>query len=217
MEGFSPDRSAHDSAPYRSEQTDHLCAESSDSAPFGNARTSGDDMDYVALDEADSHLTKLGEPREFRVLLNLSYSLQMLRRLPWYACDDLMPELPNVVRQASRDAFFTHTRLVAEFFCLPASTDDDARLFLPSWTPPDEVTHRLEARWTQAMAFVAPFDRERNASPPVAPSEVDLSALALEQMVFDCDAAVETFVDACAAEQVELLPEIRTLIDSAAG
>lgn len=171
----------------------------------------------MALDEADSNLTKLGEPRELRVLMNLSYSLQMLRRLPWYACDDLMPELPTVVRQASRDAFFTHARLVAEFFCLPVSTDDDARLFLPSWTPPNEVAHRLEGRWAQAMTFVSPFTRDCDPAPLVAPSEVDLSALALEQIVFDCDATVERFVEACEAEQVELLPEIRTLLDSAAG
>lgn len=218
MTEFSPpiDR-CQAAAPHRPEQTGHLPSESSDSAAFGNTTTGRDDVDYMALDEADSNLTKLGEPQELRVLINLSYSLQMLRRLPWYACDDLMPELPTVVRQASRDAFFTHTRLVAEFFCLPVSTDDDARLFLPSWTPPDEVARRLEARWTQAMMFVAPFTRDSDPTPLVAPSDIDLSALALEQIVFDCDATVERFVEACEAGQVELLPEIRTLLDSAAG
>jgi hypothetical protein len=199
MEGLSPDR------PVRR------------STAVGNEEDTSGDVENVALDEADSHLTKLREPRELPALLNLSYSLQMLRRLPWYACDDLMPELPSVVRQASRDAFFVHTRLVAEFFWRPAPADDDARLFLPSWTPPDDIAHRLEARWTQAMTFVAPFARDRAAAQLVAPSEVDLSALALEQIVFDCDAAVEAFVEACGQAQVELLPEIRTLLDSSAG
>jgi hypothetical protein len=216
MQEFSPDRSASDvSARPHPRQTRYLHRNAVDSGRHGNGARGSGDVENVALDEADAYLSKLGETRDLRVLLNLSYSLRMLRRLPWYACDDLMPELPPVVRQSSRDAFFVHTRLVAEFFWRPASTDDDARIFLPSWTPPNDVAERLEARWTQAMTFVAPFARDRGSTVLVAPTEVDLSALALEQVVFDCDAAVEAFVDACAEAQVELLPEIRTLLDSA--
>ena len=217
MEGLSPGRPGRGRAASNPDQTDHLARYLADWVLFGNGADDSGDVENVALDEADSHLTALREPRELPVLLNLSYSLQILRRLPWYACDDLMPELPSVVRQASRDAFFTHTRLVTEFFWRPAPTDDDARLFLPSWTPSDDIAERLEARWTQAMTFVAPFARERGAAQLVAPSEVDLSALALEQIVFDCDVAVEAFVEACVDAQVELLPEIRTLLDSGAG
>ena len=217
MEGLSPDPPERGSAASQPEQTGHLARYVADWVLFGNGVDDSGDVEGVALDKADGPLTQLREPRELPVLLNLSYSLQMMRRLPWYACDDLMPELPSVVRQASRDAFFTHTRLVAEFFWRPAPTDDDARLFLPSWTPPEDLAHRLEARWTQAMTFVAPFGRDRGSAQLVAPSEVDLSALALEQIVFDCDATVEAFVTACGDAQVELLPEIRTLLDSAGG
>ena len=39
----------------------------------------------------------------------------------------------------------------------------------------------------------------------------------LRSFGIDCDTTVETFVEACEAEQVELLPEIRSLLDSAAG
>src|SRR5919106_4880624 len=119
MEGLSPDRPRRGPARSHPEQTDHLARYVADWVLFGNGVDDSGDVENVALDEADGDL-KLREPRELPVLLNLSYSLQMLRRLPWYACDDLMPELPSVVRQASRDAFFTHTRLVAEFFWRPA-------------------------------------------------------------------------------------------------
>lgn len=194
----------------------YLADKGAERAPAGNGTGERRDVEGVALEEADAYLTKLEEPRELWVLLNLSYSLQMLRRLPWYACDDLMPELPPVVRQASRDALFTHARLVADFFWRMPSTDDNARLFLPSWTPSKDLAVRLEAHWQQAMTFVAPLRHDRRPSHVIEPHEVDLSALALEQVVFDCDEAVEAFVDACEAAQVELLPEIRTLLDSGA-
>jgi hypothetical protein len=215
MEGLSPDRQAAEAdARHLVELIAQLTGLRSDGEPAGNRAERPDDRKGMALDEADAYLTTLGEPRELRVLLNLSYSLQMLRRLPWYACDDLMPELPRVLRQASRDAFFTHTRLVTEFFWKLPDTHDNARLFLPSWQPPEELAQQLEARWTQAMTFIAPLGRDRRPSDLIEPHGVDLDALALEQIVFDCDTTVETFVTDCEAAGIEFLPEVRTLLAS---
>lgn len=160
-------------------------------------------------------LTTLRGLRELRALLNLSYSLHMVRRLPRYASADAMPHLPRVVRQASRDALFTHSRLVAEFFGTLSSTDDNARLFLPSWTPPPDIAERLRTRWEQAMTFVAPM-RQREV-PLIEPHHVDLSVRSLDQIAVDCDAAVHAFVAACESADIELLPEVRTLLDVTAG
>jgi hypothetical protein len=218
MEGLSPDRQA---ASADARQLVELIAQLTGRRPdrelTGNGHRRADDREGMALEEADAYLTTLGEPRELRVLLNLSYSLQMLRRLPWYACDDLMPELPPVLRQASRDAFFTHTRLVTEFFWKLAESDDNATLFLPSWKPPERIASQMETRLTQAMTFVAPLGRDRRPTHLIEPHGVELNALALEQIVFDCDATVETFVADCEAADIELLPEVRTLLASYAG
>jgi hypothetical protein len=158
-------------------------------------------------------LTELWEPRELRVLLNLSYSLHMVRRLPSYASDDAMPGLPAVVRQASRDALFTHTRLLAEFFWMLPESSANARMFLPSWTPPDPIAARLETRWRQAVSFVAPMRADRAADAVIEPRQIDLGVLALSQIAADFKATVYAFVDACEAADIELLPEVRTLLD----
>jgi hypothetical protein len=159
----------------------------------------------------------LWEPRELRALLNLSYSLHMVRRLPCLASDDAAPNLPDLVRHASRDALFTHTRLIAEFFWKLPADGDTALLFLPTWTPPEVVAARLEARWEQAMRFVSPMSRVRRSTPLVEPPQVDLSLLALDEIGDDCADAVHAFVDACESADIELLPEVRTLLDVAAG
>jgi hypothetical protein len=216
MKGLSPEPHAADSDARRTtELVVGPAGPGSDDEPFRNGLDWPDDREGMALEEADAYLTTLGEPRELRVLLNLSYSLQMQRRLPWYASDDLMPELPRALRQACRDAFFTHTRLVTEFFWKLPESDDNARLFLPSWTPPETLARQLEARWIQAMTFIAPLGRDRRPAELIEPHQIDLGVLALEQVVFDCDAAVETFAADCEAADIELLPEIRTLLASA--
>lgn len=168
--------------------------------------------------DADADLlAALWEPRELRALLNLSYSLHMVRKLPCFASDDAVPDLPDLVRHASRDALFTHTRLIAEFFWKLSPDSDDARLFLPSWTPPPAIAARLEERWIQAMTFVSPMSRERRPTPTVDPNQVDLSLLALDEIGDDCADAVHAFVAACEDADIELLPEVRTLLDMAAG
>lgn len=148
--------------------------------------------------------------------MNLSYSLHMVRRLPGFASDDAAPDLPDVIRQATRDALFTHSRLIAEFFWKLPPDSDNAQLFLPSWTPPPAVAARLEERWEQATSFVAPMSRERHSTPVVDPRQVDLSLRALEEIADDCADAVWAFVDACEAAAIELLPEVRTLLDMTA-
>jgi hypothetical protein len=167
--------------------------------------------------DADASAFTVGEPRELRALLNLSYSLHMIRRLPWYASDDGLPDLPDLVRQASRDALFTHCRVVADFFWKLPATSDNASLFLPSWAPPRAVAERLEERWKQAMTFIAPMNREHRSTPVVEARQVDLSLLALDEIGDDCDDAVRAFVDACEAADIELLPEVLTLLDVTAS
>jgi len=173
--------------------------------------------DLGATDSAcEVLLTELWEPRELRVLLNLSYSLHMVRRLPSYASDDSMPSLPAVVRQASRDAMFTHARLLAEFFWKLPESSANARMFLPSWTPPAHIAARLETRWRQAASFVAPMREDRAPEAVIEPRQIDLGVLSLSQVAADFDATVFAFVDACEAADIELLPEVRTLLDEIA-
>jgi hypothetical protein len=158
-------------------------------------------------------LSELWEPRELRVLLNLSYSLHMVGRLAPYASDDAMPGLPGVLRQASRDALFTHTRLLAEFFWMLPESSANARMFLPSWTPPAHIAARLETRWRQAASFVAPMRVDRAREAVIEPRQIDLGVLSLSQIATDFDATVYAYVDACEEADVELLPELRTLLD----
>lgn len=169
--------------------------------------------------DADASLVTFWEPRELRALLNLSYSMHMIRRLPRYASDDAVPDLPNIIRHATRDALFTHSRLVAEFFWKLPAASDTALLFLPSWTPPPDIAERMRARWRQAMSFVAPMSREPQSPTSTAADtgQIDLSLIALDEIGDDCDAAIRAFVDACEAADIELLPEVRTLLDVTAG
>jgi hypothetical protein len=162
-------------------------------------------------------LTELWDPLELRVLLNLSYSLHMVRRLPSYASDDAMRGLPTLVRQASRDALFTHSRMLAEFFWKLPDSSVNARLFLPSWTPPARLATRLENRWHQAASFVAPMRKDRARQDVIEPRQIDLGVLSLSQIAADFDATVFAYVDACEVADIELLPEVRTLLDGIAA
>jgi hypothetical protein len=186
-----------------------------------NAGSGAAPSDPGALGATDSTcevlLTELWEPVELRVLLNLSYSLHMVRRLPSYASDDAMPGLPSVIRQASRDALFSHTRMLAEFFWKLPESSANARMFLPSWTPPAHLATRLENRWRQATSFVAPMRTDRTPEAVIEPRQIDLGVLSLCQIAADFDATVFAYVDACEAADIELLPEVRTLLDGIAA
>jgi hypothetical protein len=197
MEGLSPD-----------ERPDNAGSGAAPSEPEGLGATDS---------ACEVLLTELWEPLELRVLLNLSYSLHMVRRLPSYASDDAMRSLPAVVRQASRDALFTHTRMLAEFFWKLPESSANARMFLPSWTPPAPLAVRLENRWRQAASFVAPMRKDRTPEAVIEPRQIDLGVLSLSQIAGDFDATAFAYVSACEAADIELLPEVRTLLDGIAA
>ena len=90
-------------------------------------------------------------------------------------------------------------------------------MFLPSWTPPTHIAARLEKRWRQAASYVAPMRHDRGPQAVIEPRQIDLGVLSLSQITVDFDATVFAFVNACEAADIEMLPEVRTLLDGIAA
>jgi hypothetical protein len=59
--------------------------------------------------------------------------------------------------------------------------------------------------------------KDRARQDVIEPRQIDLGVLSLSQIAADFDATVFAYVDACEAADIELLPEVRTLLDAIAA